>query len=302
MKPTLLILAAGMGSRYGGLKQIAPVGPNGELIVDYSIYDAIKAGFGRVVFVIRHSFEDTYKEKYGAIYEKHTTIDYAYQEMDSCVSDFQIPPDREKPWGTGHAILVAKDVIDEPFAVINADDFYGAKTFKLMAEFLTTTQNSSNDYCMSGFQLKNTLSEHGTVSRGISQVDRDMSLKNITEHTGIERSNDTIVSSDEQGNKRNLTGDQIVSMNLWGFKPSIFNFLQEQFTCFLKKHGSELKSEFYIPDAVDKLIRKDKVSVKVLPTEEKWFGITYKEDMKIARDTVSKLIQQGVYPDSLWQH
>ena len=163
MKPTLLILAAGMGSRYGGLKQIDPVGPNGELIIDYSIYDAINAGFGKIVFVIRYYFEDVFKEKYGAIYEKQIAIDYAYQEMDSCVSDFQIPAGREKPWGTGHAILVAKDVIDEPFAVINADDFYGAQTFKLMAEFLATTQNSSNDYCMAGFKLKNTLSEYGTV-------------------------------------------------------------------------------------------------------------------------------------------
>ncbi len=301
MKPTLLILAAGMGSRYGGLKQLDPVGPNGELIIAYSIYDAIRAGFGKIVFVIRHQFEDAFKEKFGAFYEKHTTIDYAYQEMDSCIGDFQIPTDREKPWGTGHAILVAKDVIDEPFAVINADDFYGSRTLELMAEFLTTKEDSSNDYCMAGFQLKNTLSEYGTVSRGISQVDEEMFLTNVTEHANIERRNDTIISFDEQGNKHNLTGDEIVSMNLWGLKSSIFEFLKKQFAYFLKRYGSKLKSEFYIPTAVDQLIQKEKILVKVLPTKEKWFGVTYREDMKRARNTVGKLIDQGVYPERLWQ-
>ena len=279
-----------------------PVGNKiSELIIDFSIYDAIRAGFDKIVFVIRHDFEAAFKEKYGTIYEKHIAIDYAYQEMDSYVGKFKIPPDREKPWGTGHAVLAAKDVIDEPFAVINADDFYGTQTFKLMAEFLETTQDSSNDYCMAGFQLKNTLSEYGTVSRGISQVDEEMFLKNVTEHTSIGRKNGTIISFNQQGNKHNLTGDEFVSMNLWGFKPSIFEFLQEQFTDFLKQHGGESKSEFYIPTAIDQLIRKDKISAKVLPTKEKWFGVTYREDMKRAKESISRLIHRGVYPERLWQ-
>lgn len=301
MKPTLLILAAGMGSRYGGLKQIASVGPNGEPIVDYSIYDALAAGFEKIVFVIRQEFKSAFEKQFSSKYAKEIEIAYAFQEMDSCVGDFHIPTDREKPWGTGHAVLAAKDVIDEPFAVINADDFYGAKTFKLMAEFLATTRNASNDYCMAGFQLKNTLSEYGTVSRGITQVDKEMFLKNVTEHTGIERTDDTIVSFDEQGNKHDLAGDEIVSMNFWGLKTSIFEFLQEQFTCFLKTNRSDLKSEFYIPAAVDQLIREDKISAKVLPTKEKWFGVTYREDMNRAKENVRELIQQGVYPERLWQ-
>lgn len=301
MKPTLLILAAGMGSRYGGLKQIDPIGPGGELIIDYSIYDAVKAGFGKVAFVIRQSCEQDFKERFQNKYGDRIPVSFAYQELENFTGDFQIPTEREKPWGTGHAILVAKDVVNEPFTVINADDYYGPETFKLVAKYLTNTQTSSREYCMAGFHLTNTLSEHGSVSRGVTKVDERMLLKKVTEHTDIERKNDKVLSLDQQGNEHRLTGNEIVSMNFWGFKPSIFGYLEDQFKTFLKDHGSELRSEFYIPAAVDRLIQEKTVSVKVLKTSAKWFGVTYRQDKIAAEQNIADLVNKGVYPERLWR-
>ena len=300
MRPTLLVLAAGMGSRYGGLKQTDPVGPGSELIIDYSIYDAIKAGFGKVVFVIRSSFEQTFKEKYGGVYEKNTQVSYAYQELNGCVGSFIVPQQRQKPWGTGHAVLVARDVIEGPFAVINADDYYGPRAFKFMAKYLVETASSESQYCMTGFPLRNTVSDHGSVCRGICRVDEQMLLRNVSEYTGIERKGDGITSIDEHGKQQDLTGDEIVSMNMWGFKPSIFDFLQSQFDGFLKAYGNEPKSEFFIPAAVDSLLQDGLVKVKVLETGENWFGVTYRQDKIEAQQSIKKLIQNGIYPERLW--
>ena len=301
MKPTLLILAAGMGRRYNSLKQIEPVGPNGELIIDYSIYDAIKAGFDMIVFVIRHEFEKAFKQKTGSKYTDRIEVEYAYQEMDSFVNGIQIPPDREKPWGPGHAILVAKDVINEPFAVINADDFYGLGAFKVVSEYLTDPAHTENDLCMVGYNLIDTLSEYGSVCRGICELNKHGFLKKITEHTKVEKDSIGIKAFDGSENECLLAGKEVVSMNLWGFKPSIFGLLQSQFDDFLKEYGNDTKHEFFIPTVIDSLIHRKNVTVKVLKTDEKWFGITYPQDKIRAAECISELISKGVYPERLWQ-
>jgi len=301
MKPTLLIIAAGMGSRYGGLKQIDPVGPNGEIIIDYSIYDAIEAGFGKLVFVIRHYFEDAFKEKIGSKLEGIAETAYAYQELDACLDGFVLPAGREKPWGTGHAILVAKDVIDQPFAVINADDYYGPGSFKLMKEYLVRAGSGRGaDYVMVGYTLRNTLSEYGFVSRGVCRHDEKMYLKEITERTKIEKQGSGAVFFNGQGQKCRLSGDEIVSMNLWGFMPSIFPHLQSQFADFLKEFGNDEKTEFFIPTAIDELLHSSQERVKILHTDDRWFGVTYREDKAIAAEKINELISKGVYPEKLW--
>ncbi len=301
MKPTLLILAAGMGSRYGGLKQIDPIGPNGELIVDYSIYDAIKAGFGKIVFVIRRESEGLFKEKIGIKYEKMIDIEYAHQELDICIGDFEVPADRKKPWGTGHAILAAKDVIDGPLAVINADDFYGQQAFKLIAGYLSESDISPNQYCMAGYDLENTLSEHGSVCRGICVLDENGFLETVTEHTDIKKDRDRINALDGQGRQCHIDETSVVSMNLWGFMPSIFGHLQKQFDDFLKEKGQEKKSELFIPTVVDALVNNGTATVKVLKTNDRWFGITYKQDKEIVRSRIKSLIEKGLYPPKLWK-
>lgn len=301
MKPTLLIIAAGMGSRYGGLKQIDPVGPNGEIIIDYSIYDAIEAGFEKIVFVIRHYFEDAFRERIGDRISKLIETDYAFQEMDLCLGDFKPESGREKPWGTGHAILVAKDVVDQPFAVINADDYYGPNSFRVIKEHLSQTDNGGeNDYSMVGYILRNTLSEYGAVSRGVCEVDGQMFVKKVTETTKIEKDNNAAKFTEEDGTVRYLTGDETVSMNFWGFKPSIFGHLQRQFDEFLAVDGGDLKKEFCIPTVVDSLVETGQAKVKVLHTDDQWFGITYKEDKPKAIACIDKLIEQGRYPKKLW--
>jgi UTP-glucose-1-phosphate uridylyltransferase len=268
MKPTLLVLAAGLGARYGGLKQIDPIGPHSETIIDYSIYDAIRAGFGKMVFVIRHYFEQAFREKVSSKFDGFVETAYACQELDACLGSFMLPADRDKPWGTGHAILVCRDVIHEPFAVVNADDYYGVHSLKTIAGFLTGGNVTVTDYAMIGYILRNTLSEHGSVSRGVSQCDDRMFLKKIVERKKIEKDGAGARYLDGDGKSHALTGDEIVSMNLWGFQPSIFPHLQSQFERFLRDHGREAKAEMYIPSVVDTLISNAKVSVKVLQTQD----------------------------------
>jgi NDP-sugar pyrophosphorylase family protein len=301
MKPTLLILAAGMGSRYGGLKQIDPVGPNGEIIIDYSIYDAIRAGFGKLVFVIRHYFEDAFKEKIGSKFDGVVETAYAYQELDAGLNGYPLPADREKPWGTGHAILMGKDVIDEPFAVINADDYYGIDSFKIMADFLSGPQVSPANYAMVGFKLRNTLSEYGTVARGICECDEDSFLLKVTERTRVEKTGDTARYYDPDGTTHPLTADEIVSMNLWGFHPSFFRHLEAGFKDFLEHQGTQLKSEYFITIPVSGLVETGQAKVKVLPTHDTWFGVTYKQDKPIAQRCIGRLVEDGTYPAKLWE-
>jgi UTP-glucose-1-phosphate uridylyltransferase len=270
--PTLLVLAAGMGSRYGGLKQIDPVGPGGETIIDYSIYDALRAGFGKLVFIIRKDIEQQFKEIVGARFEKRIAVEYVFQELDLLPPGFQLPAGRTKPWGTGHAILMAADAIHEPFAVINADDFYGAAGYCVLAQQL---QSGSPDYSMVGFILRNTLSEFGSVARGVCQVSSDGYLKDVVELTKIEIDGAHAKNTDASGQITKLTGDEVVSMNMWGFTPQIFPELQEQFKKFLELKSSDLKAEFFIPSVVNELVVAGQTWVKVLPSNDSWFGITY---------------------------
>ena len=300
MKPTLLIMAAGMGSRYGGLKQIDPVGPNGEIIIDYSMYDAIAAGFGKVVFVIRHYFEDAFREKIAAKIEQVVNTAYAFQELDCCPGNYECPENRQKPWGTGHAILVAKEVINEPFAVINADDYYGSRSFKTMVDWLNDNADNSDQYAMVGYVLSNTLSEHGEVARGVCKACPEMYLEHISECLEIKRSDDLFSGVDRDGQPVMFNGDEVVSMNFWGFKPSIFKCLQERFEDFLQKNQSNIKAEFYIPDVIDYLIKSQIATIRVLPTEDQWFGVTYRSDRDKAVTNINKLIKKGVYPEKLW--
>lgn len=301
MKPTLLVLAAGMGTRYGGLKQIDPIGPSGEIIIDYSIYDALNAGFGKVVFVIRHCFEDAFKQKIGDKFIHLVKTAFAYQEIDTCVEGFELPKDRDKPWGTGHAILVACDIIREPFAVINADDYYGPDAFKTIAGFLTTKDLTSCDYAMVGYTLRDTLSEYGSVSRGVCRCDENMFLREIVERKKVEKTSTGACYFEDDGTEHVLTGDEIVSRNIWGFQPSIFNHLKVRFDRFLEERGNENNSELFIPTVVDELIEQEKAKVKVLHANDKCFGVTYRKDAANAAECVRQFIEQGLYPQNLWE-
>lgn len=299
MKPTLLVLAAGMGSRYGGLKQLDHLGTSGETIMDYSVFDAVRAGFGKVVFVIRRSFENEFRDMFISKLEGKIDVELVYQDLDNIPAGFEIPADRTKPWGTGHAILMAKDVIKEPFAVINADDFYGANAFKVMADFLTSGVSESV-YAMNGYQLNKTLSEFGTVARGICSADADGFLTDIKERTSIERKANGKIVFTENGAETELDENVPVSMNFWGFAPNLFKHLEEKFTTFLKANASNPKSEFYIPFVVDDLMKEGKVKTKVLPANSTWFGVTYKEDKPSTMAKIAELVKQGVYPEKLW--
>lgn len=299
MKPTLLILAAGMGSRFGGLKQVEPVGPNGETIIDYSIYDAIRAGFGKVVFVIRESFAEAFKERFDPKLKGKIEVEYVFQELGNLPQGFALPENREKPWGTAHAILVTKDVIKEPFCALNADDFYGYEAYKVMAEFLGQSTISS-EFSMVGYQLQNTLSDFGSVSRGICEADPDNLLQKIVETTKIFKNGKQIISVEPDGSEKQLTGNEIVSMNTWGFKPSIFKVLEEKFSLFLKENINNPKSEIYIPSVVFEMIQEKRASVKILKANSPWFGVTYKEDTPFVVAKLSQLISEGVYPQKLF--
>lgn len=301
MKPTLLVLAAGMGSRYGGLKQIDPIGPNGEIIIDYSIFDAVKAGFGKVVFVIRKDIEDMFKEHIGSRFEGIIPVEYAYQQLDDLPPGFKIPKGRTKPWGTGHAIFAAREVVNEPFAVINADDFYGKSAYKLIADKLKTAKDDKvADYSMVGFILSNTLSENGFVSRGVCDVTDKGILTTVVERTNIVKTETGAEATLEGGDKLALTGDEVVSMNFWGFTPSLFNHLEIMFTEFLKNRGAELKSEFYIPSVVADLIEEGKAQSQVFTSTDSWFGVTYPDDKELVVNSVRELVENGTYPNKLF--
>lgn len=298
MKPTLVILAAGMGSRYGGLKQLDEVGLAGETIMDYSIYDALKAGFGKVVFVIRRDFEEAFKEKIAKRWEGKTEMAFAFQGPDTFVPALPGQVDREKPWGTGHAILVAKDVVKEPFVAINADDYYGYDGFKKMADFLTS-DCSPFHYGMVGYVLANTLSENGTVSRGVCSMDEKNILKTVTECTGISQTAEGILYNGENG-PTPLNGQSLVSMNLWGFHPQLFELLQNEFNHFVAANTNNARAEFYISTFANLLISEGTCTFSVLPNNEKWYGVTYQEDKATVQQAFEKMTAEGKYPSPLW--
>ncbi len=300
MKPTLLILAAGMGSRYGKLKQIDPVGPGGEVIMDYSIYDAIRAGFGKVVFIIRKDFSNEFMNIFTPKLRSKIEVEYVFQEMKDIPAGIEFSEKREKPWGTGHALLSARSKIKEPFAAINADDFYGPSAYKTLADFMIKNAGDRNLYTMIGYRLDTTLSDYGSVSRGVCYTDQESFLQNVVERTSILRDPSGSILFDDGGKKMSLKGSEIVSMNFWGFTPSVFDYMNNEFADFLKKNAQDPKAEFYIPTVVNKLINENKVKLKVLESKDNWFGVTYSEDKSEAVKNINRLIEEGVYPAHLW--
>ncbi|MBO6035026.1 MAG: nucleotidyltransferase [Paludibacteraceae bacterium] len=301
MKPTLYVMAAGMGSRYGGLKQMDGIGPNNETIIDYSIFDAIRAGFGKVVFVIRRDFADEFKKVVIAKFADKIPVDVVYQDLDNLPEGFTVNPERKKPWGTNHAILMGKDVVKEPFAVINGDDFYGQESFQILCDELVKMEGKKGEYCMVAFPVKNTLSESGTVSRGVCQKDSDGYLTSIVEHTKIEDTGGVIVNHNDDTTDTIVTPDTPVSMNMWGFTPDYFEYSYEFFKEFLRENEKSLKAEFYIPTMVDHLIKNGTAKVKVLSTSSKWFGVTYAADKPNVLLQINSLITKGKYPKKLWE-
>lgn len=301
MKPTLFVLAAGMGSRYGGLKQLDGLGPNGETIMDHSIYDAIQSGFGKVVFVIRKDFEKDFREKILSKYENHIPVEVVFQSLDALPEGFTCPADRVKPWGTNHAVLMGKDVIKEPFAIINADDFYGRDSFAVIAKELMAMEGKKNQYCMVGFRVGNTMSESGTVARGVC-VTKDGLLTDVVERTAIGYKEDgRIAFTDENGVEQILAPETPVSMNLWGFTPDYFDYSEEYFKEFLKENSENLKAEFFIPLLVNDLVTKGKATVKVLDTTSKWFGVTYAADRPAVVEKFAELHANGEYPQNMFK-
>jgi dTDP-glucose pyrophosphorylase len=298
---TLVVLAAGMGSRYGGLKQLDPMGPNGETIMDYSVFDAVRAGFNRVVFVIRRDFEAEFKERIGKKYEKLLKVEYAFQQLDDLPKGFTVPEGREKPWGTGHALLAARHILNTPFAVINADDFYGADSYRQLAGYLANPPASNLVRgVIATFILSNTLSDHGTVARGICSVDSDSCLRKVTEFTKIGKNADGVADVTDPENPTPFTGDEQVSMNSWGFMPEFIGKLEELLVEFLEKNGKELKSEFYLPGAVDELISRGQAVIAASSSRDSWFGVTYREDRPLVQESLQKLVDDGAYPSPLF--
>ncbi|THG51555.1 sugar phosphate nucleotidyltransferase [Muribaculum caecicola] len=300
MKPTLFVLAAGMGSRYGGLKQLDSLGPNGETIMDYSIYDAIQSGFGKVVFVIRKDFEQEFRDKIISKYEGHVPVEVVFQSTDALPKGFECPADRTKPWGTNHAVLMGKSVINEPFAVINADDFYGRDAFRVIAEELSRPRDKKGDYCMVGFRVGNTMTENGSVARGVCENKNGL-LTSVVERTAISYNPaHEIVFTDENGVEQKLEPSTPVSMNLWGFTPDYFDYSEREFVKFLKKDINTPKAEFFIPLCIDTLINSGEATVKVLDTDSKWFGVTYAADRPGVVAKFAQLHADGTYPDKLF--
>lgn len=301
MKPTLVVLAAGMGSRYGGLKQMDPMGPNGETVLDYSVFDAIRAGFGKVVFVIREDFADAFREGVGARFADRIEVDYAFQKLDDIPAGFAVPEGREKPWGTSHAVRAARHVVDGHFAVINADDFYGRDAYGTAARFFEQLPAGTTDeIAMVGYPLENTLSEHGAVNRGICELDAEGKLNSVEEVLDISREADGIArGTGLNGQRQEIADASLVSMNFWAFGPAFFERLEEAFTSFLQSSGSELKSECYIPSVVDELIQSGRATCPVLRTTSHWFGVTYPDDKPHVVASIAQLIEAGDYPSPL---
>ena len=297
MKPTLIIMAAGMGSRFGGLKQITPVGPGGEKIMDYSVYDAVRAGFGKVVFVIKHAFEEI-----GNAIAEHIPVEYVYQELDALPAGYTVPEGRVKPWGTGHAVLCCRDVVKEPFVVLNADDYYGRDCFALLAEFLSRPQEGDKKHvAMAGYLLHNTLTENGSVSRGICETDETGMLTGLTERTQIEIiDGKPMYTEDEGATWTELAPDCYASMNCWAFPAGSLDSFEKMFCAFLDERGAEMKSEFYLPFAVNAMVASGEADVQVLPTKDKWYGMTYAEDHELVRTALAQLTAEGVYPAVMW--
>lgn len=302
MKPTLFVLAAGMGSRYGGLKQLDGLGPNGETIMDYSIFDAIRGGFGKIVFVIRKDFEKDFREKILSKYENHIPVELVFQSVDKLPAGFTCPEGRVKPWGTNHAVLMGKEVINEPFAVINADDFYGRDSFAVLGRWLSELpEGAKNRYCMVGFRVGNTLSESGTVARGICSTNDEGCLTTVVERTEIMRVDGKVCYKDEQGAWVAVDDNTPVSMNMWGFTPDYFKYSEDFFIDFLKNNLDNLKAEYFIPLMVNKLINEGTATVKVLDTTSKWFGVTYAADRQGVVDKIQSLVDAGEYPSKLFE-
>lgn len=302
MKPTLFVLAAGMGSRYGGLKQLDGLGPNGETIMDYSIFDAIRGGFGKIVFVIRKDFEKDFREKILRKYENHIPVELVFQSVDKLPAGFTCPEGRVKPWGTNHAVLMGKEVINEPFAVINADDFYGRDSFAVLGRWLSELpEGAKNRYCMVGFRVGNTLSESGTVARGICSTNDEGCLTTVVERTEIMRVDGKVCYKDEQGAWVAVDDNTPVSMNMWGFTPDYFKYSEDYFIDFLKNNLDNLKAEYFIPLMVNKLINEGTATVKVLDTTSKWFGVTYAADRQGVVDKIQSLVDAGEYPSKLFE-
>jgi len=302
-EPTLVVMAAGIGSRYGGLKQIDPIGPNGEIIFDYSIYDALNAGFGKVVFVIKKDIEEAFRERVGRTIGKRCETTYVFQKIGDVPEGFEVPPGRQKPWGTGHATLICKDVVHSPFAVINADDFYGRSSYQTLCHYLRGAQDRDGvyDYCMVGYVLKNTLTEHGHVARGVCTVDEDGFLVEIHERTRIEKFGEIVKYTEDGETWVEIPGESVVSMNMWGFTPSLFSELEARFPHFLQKNSDNMqKAEYFLPDVVGDLLKEKKARVRVLSTNERWFGITYQQDRPRVKQAIRDLIHRRVYPENLW--
>ena len=301
MKPTLLVLAAGMGSRYGGLKQLDGLGPNGETIMDFSIFDAARAGFGKVVFVIRHAFEQDFREKVISKYKDAINVEVVFQELDSLPAGFSLHPERVKPWGTNHAILMGKEAVKEPFAVINADDFYGKESFQILADALKKMEGKRDQYCMVAYRLGNTLSESGHVSRGVCNKNAQNHLTTVVEHYEVQRKgNEVVFKNQETGNYDSIDENLPVSMNMWGFTPDYFEHSDADFKEFLTKNADNIKAEYGIPTMVNRLIQEGTSTIDVLETPCKWFGVTYKEDRPSVVAKIQQLINEGVYPNKLF--
>jgi NDP-sugar pyrophosphorylase family protein len=298
MKPTLLVLAAGMGSRYGGNKQLDEVGPSGETIIDYSIYDAIRAGFGKIVFVIRRDIEEQVKERFVRKLKGKIEVDYVFQEITNVPEGATYTPERVKPWGTSHAVLVADKKINEPFGVINADDFYGFESYRILHDFLVNDKDPDR-YCIVGYKLGNTLSDHGTVNRGVCNVDDSGLLRNIVEVLKIEKTPEGAKAPSSTGELK-FSGNEIVSMNLFGFKPSCFDILRNDFREFIARNGMDPKSELLIPATLDRFIKKGEITIKVLMSNERWFGVTYREDKPFVVESIKEMIRKGVYPEAIY--
>jgi NDP-sugar pyrophosphorylase family protein len=299
MKPTLLVLAAGMGTRYGGNKQLDEVGPSGETIIDYSIYDAIRAGFGKIVFVIRRDIEEQVKERFVERLRDKIEVDYVFQEITNLPEGVKVTPDRQKPWGTSHAILVTREKIKEPFGVINADDYYGVESFTILHDFLVNDKDP-NCYSIVGYKLGNTLSEHGNVNRGVCKAGSDGLLQGIVETRQISKTKDGAIAPGLDGKVLSFTGNEIVSMNLWGFKPSCYEFLGKEFRNFIDRSGMDPKSELDIPTSVDKFVKSGDIKIKVLMSNERWFGVTYREDKPFVVESIRKMIRKGIYPARIY--